>query len=192
MRIISGKLRGRDLGTVPSGVRPTSERVRESLFSVLGSLEGSCVLDLYAGTGALGLEAYSRGASRVVFVERSKRVVRGLRRRVSSLEIDANAGVEIIEGEAIRALHRLRDAGEAGFDLVFLDPPYEAGRNESAREAAIQALLETGLLAGGATVVVEGPKRHPLPPLPGVRVVDERCYGDSRLTWLQAVVANVE
>jgi len=86
----------------------------------------------------------------------------------------------------------LREADTAGFDLAFLDPPYEAGRNESARETAIEGLFEAGLLAPGATVVVEGPKRHPVPPLPGIRVVDERCYGETRLTWLRAVVTNVE
>jgi 16S rRNA (guanine966-N2)-methyltransferase len=88
MRIIAGRLRGRALGPVPEGVRPTADRVRESLFSVLGSVEGLRVLDLCAGTGALGIEAYSRGASEVVWVERSRTVARALSARLADLGIE--------------------------------------------------------------------------------------------------------
>ena len=185
MRIISGHLRGRDLGRVPDGVRPTTDRVRESLFSSLGALEGCAVLGLFAGTGALGLEAYSRGADRVVFVERSKGVARALRKRLQRLGLAEEERLRLVVADARRALKRLAEAGEAGFDLVFVDPPYVEG-GESEREPILEALFTSGLLDSEAMVVVEGPTRHPLRPLPGIRVVDERRYGDSLLTWLTA------
>lgn len=185
MRIISGHLRGRDLGRVPDGVRPTTDRVRESLFSSLGPLEGCAVLDLFAGTGALGLEAYSRGADRVVFVERAKSVARALQKRLQRLGLAEEEKLRLVVTDARRALKRLAEAGEGGFDLVFVDPPYVEG-GESEREPILEALFTSGLLDSEATVVVEGPTRHPLRPLPGIRVVDERRYGDSLLTWLTA------
>lgn len=185
MRIISGHLRGRELGRVPEGVRPTTDRVRESLFSSLGPLEGSVVLDLFAGTGALGLEAYSRGAERVVFVERAKSVARALQRRLHGLGLADEDALRLLVTDARRALKRLAEAGESGFDLVFVDPPYVEG-GESEREPILEALFASGLLDSEATVVVEGPTRHPLLPLPGIRVVDERRYGDTLLTWLTA------
>lgn len=196
MRIIAGRLRGRDLGSVPRGVRPTTDRVRESLFSSLGSLEDCAVLDLFAGTGALGLESFSRGARQVVFVERSKRVSRSLKKSLAALDLDGElaAGEEIrlLEEEALRAIRRLEAEGNQSFDLVFVDPPYQEGKSESAREPAVEAIFASGLLNPQATVVVEGPTRHPLSPLPGVRVVDERRYGDTTLTWLARPAAAQE
>ena len=183
MRIISGHLRGRDLGRVPDGVRPTTDRVRESLFSSLGGLEGCRVLDLFAGTGALGLEAYSRGAERVLFVERSKGVARALQKRLSMLGLEDDEALHLVVSDARRALRRLADGGETPFDLAFVDPPYVEG-GESEREPVLEALFGSELLGPQAMVVVEGPTRHPLRPLPGIRVVDERRYGDTLLTWL--------
>ena len=183
MRIISGQLRGRELGSVPKGVRPTTDRVRESLFSSLGSVDGCAVLDLFAGTGALGLEAYSRGAERVVFVERSKGVARALQKRLAHLGLERDDALRLVVTDAQRAIRRLAETNEAAFDLVFVDPPYVEG-GESEREPILEALFSTELLSSEAMVVVEGPTRHPLPPLPGVRVVDERRYGDTLLTWL--------
>jgi len=179
MRIIAGSLGGRDLGRVPEGVRPTSDRVRESLFAALGSVEDCRVLDLFAGTGALGLEAFSRGARSVLFVDRSRPVVQALRRRLKRLGLEGRPEIRVQQLEAGRAIRRLAEAG-AGFDLVFVDPPY-AGEE---REETLEALFASGILEPEATVVVEGPKRHPLPALPGVRVVDERRYGETLLSWL--------
>lgn len=141
------------------------------------------MLDLFAGTGALGLEAYSRGAERVVFVERSKGVARALQRRLSTLGLEGDEALRLVITDARRALKRLTDGGETPFDLAFVDPPYVEG-GESEREPILEALFGSGLLAPEATVVVEGPTRHPLRPLPGIRVVDERRYGDTLLTWL--------
>ena len=184
MRIISGTLRGRDLGAVPPGVRPTTDRVRESLFAALGALDEARVLDLFAGTGALGLEAHSRGASHVVLVERSRRVFRALERRLDALGLADAPGLSTMQCDAERALRRLADAASEPFDLVFLDPPYHEAKTASAREPTLAALLASGLLAPQAMVVVEGPTRHPLDPVPGARVIDERRYGDTLLTWL--------
>lgn len=182
MRIISGRFRGRDLGSVPEGVRPTSDRVRESLFSTLGSVDGVRVLDLFAGTGALGLESLSRGAKRVVFVERSRRIARDLKGRLELLGLDDPGEVRLMTLEANRAIRRLEHEASERFDLVFLDPPYEKGDCAG----TLAALFAGRMLAENARVVVEGPKRHPLPPLPGIRVLDERDYGDTKLTWLEA------
>jgi 16S rRNA (guanine(966)-N(2))-methyltransferase RsmD len=181
MRIIAGSLRGRDLGAVPDGVRPTSDRIRESLFSSLGDVGGLQVLDLFAGTGALGLEAFSRGAASVTFVERSKRVGRELTKKLSRFHLEDEKAIRVLAMEATRAIRRL-EADQSTFDLVFVDPPY-AG---DARETTLAALFGSSVLSPEATVVVEGPKRHPLPPLPGVRLLQERRYGDTLLTWLAA------
>ncbi len=187
MRIICGRLRGRDLGRVPPGVRPTTDLVRESLFSALGSLEDVRVLDLFAGTGALGLEAYSRGAASVVFVERSGRVAHALRRRLETLSLTEEAGLSLLVCGADVALRRMVEQSAGPFDLAFVDPPYETDRPASEREGTVAALLASGLLSPGARVVVEGPTRHPLAPVPGARVTQERRYGDTLLTWLEPV-----
>jgi len=182
MRIIGGELGGRDLGAVPHGVRPTSDRVRESLFSTLGNIEGLRVLDLFAGSGALGLEAFSRGAESVVFVERSRRVSRELARRLDRLGLADSERIAIRTMEAQKAIRRLQVESSMRFDLVFLDPPYAQGE----REPTLELLFSSGLLNDAATVVVEGPKRHPLAALSGARVLDERHYGDTTLTWLES------
>jgi 16S rRNA (guanine966-N2)-methyltransferase len=185
MRVISGRLRGRDLGAVPDGVRPTSDRVRESLFSILGSIDGKRVLDLFAGTGALGLEAYSRGASEVVFVERSRKIAHALRKRLRSLDLDdSSEDLTLMSMDAEKALRVLSRATEedraAAFDLVFMDPPYAEGD----RVGTLEALFAARLLSTDGVVVVEGPKRHPLPAVVGGRVLEERIYGETVLTWL--------
>jgi 16S rRNA (guanine966-N2)-methyltransferase len=182
MRIIAGRFGGRDLGSVPEGVRPTSDRVRESLFSVLGPVDGMRVLDLFAGTGALGFEALSRGAESVVFVDLSRRVVRGLRERSKLLGLDEPGDVRILGLDAKKAIARMNTTDQQGFDLVFLDAPYEKGD----RVGTLEALFSAGILSDDARVVVEGPKRHPLPALSGARVLDVRDYGDTKLTWLES------
>jgi 16S rRNA (guanine966-N2)-methyltransferase len=161
-------------------VRPTADRVRESLFSVLGSDVGARVLDLCAGTGALGLEAYSRGAEVVVWVEQSRPVARALVERLARLGLAEEPGLEVVVADARRALRRLALAGTPPFDLVFFDPPYAA----SDRDAILEALFASPLVGTATRVVVEGSKRHPLPAIAGARSVDERRYGDTVVTWL--------
>lgn len=178
--MISGSLRGRDLGPVPDGVRPTSDRVRESLFSILGSVEGLNVLDLFAGTGALGLEALSRGASGAVFVDRSRRVAQAFRQRLRSLGLVDDDRVRLLVLDAEKAIRRLGAESAGSFDLVFVDPPYEEGD----RAGTLTALFSSPILSEDAVVVVEGPGRHPVSPVAGARILEERRYGDTTLTWL--------
>jgi 16S rRNA (guanine(966)-N(2))-methyltransferase RsmD len=138
------------------------------------------VLDLFAGTGALGLEAFSRGAEHVVFVERSRRVARDLRARLERFGLGDSDALRILAIEAGKAIARLSKEGAPRFDLVFIDAPYASGD----RVGTLEALLASDLLATDAMLVVEGPKRHPVPPVAGVTVVEEHDYGESRLTWL--------
>jgi 16S rRNA (guanine966-N2)-methyltransferase len=177
MRVTGGRLGGRRLVAPPSGVRPTADRVREALFARLSDLDGVCVLDLYAGTGALGIEALSRGAERVVFVERSNASLSALRRNLRTLELDAHA--RVVRADVRSALRRL--AGEGlRFDLVLADPPYE----DRELGAPLSLLVSGGLLAPGATVVVERSRRHPLPAVEGLVSQGSRRYGDTELEWL--------
>jgi 16S rRNA (guanine966-N2)-methyltransferase len=179
LRVTGGTLRSRRLRAPPRGVRPTSDRVRESLFAVLGDLSGSRVLDLYAGTGALGIEALSRGAEAVDFVERAPASLSALRANLESLGLAAST--RVVRADVRAGLRRLAREGRR-YDLVLLDPPYGAG----AADAALAGLAESGLLAPGATVVVETARRHPVVAVPGLAVVDARSYGDTLVTRLVA------
>jgi 16S rRNA (guanine(966)-N(2))-methyltransferase RsmD len=163
-------------------LRPTSDRVREALFARLGDLDGMTVLDLYAGTGALGAEALSRGADGVVFVERAPRCLAVLRANRTALGIERVS--RVIADDAARAVRRLGRSGER-FDLLLLDPPYASG--ELGR--ALAAVCESGVLAERAMVVVEHGKRHALPAVTGLVVLDTRRYGDTVITRLTAAEA---
>nr|PZN79328.1 MAG: 16S rRNA (guanine(966)-N(2))-methyltransferase RsmD [Pseudomonadota bacterium] len=157
LRIIGGTWRGRRLRFPPlPEIRPTPDRVRETLFNWLGTrIVGARCLDLFAGSGALGLEALSRGAARVVFVEREPAAVRELRTRL------AEWGASGARVEQTDALRFVGGPGEA-FDVVFLDPPFGTDLLGRAAER-----LEThGWLAPGALIYVEAPAREPLPALP--------------------------
>jgi 16S rRNA (guanine966-N2)-methyltransferase len=175
VRITGGRLSGRRL-TVPAGdVRPTADRVRESLFARLGDLSGARVLDLFAGSGALGFEALSRGAAFVVFADHAPGALAAVRRNAEALGV-ADA-VELQRGDAVAVLRRI--AGTVPFDLVFLDPPYASDRLGE----ALAELVASRLLAPEALVVAEADRRHPPPAVPGLAVVDERRYGDTSITW---------
>jgi 16S rRNA (guanine966-N2)-methyltransferase len=176
MRVIAGRLGGRRL-TAPRGrasTRPTSDRVREALFSMLGGLEGTAVLDLFAGTGALGIEALSRGAERVLFVERDPAAIRALTANLGQLAL-ARPEAEVRSTDALAALRTARKLGET-YDLVFVDPPY--GQTRELR-GELSALLP-GLLTPGARVVVESDRRAPAE-LPW-EVARQRRYGDTTIT----------
>lgn len=174
MRVIAGRLGGRRL-QAPAGrtTRPTSDRVREAVFAMLGSVEDARVLDLFAGTGALGIEALSRGAWSVVFVERDADALRVLRANIAALGIDAQAA-QVRRADALQAL-RAASAAQETYDLVFIDPPYarlrEAGHQVQGAGSAPpsgdrwqQELPEMllSLLSLGARVVVESDRRAPL------------------------------
>jgi 16S rRNA (guanine966-N2)-methyltransferase len=148
--------------------------VREALFSMLGPLDGASVLDLFAGTGALGIEALSRGAGKALFVERDAAAVAALRGNLAQLELaESHARVEV--GDALSALRSARRAGET-YDLVFVDPPYGQLRDF---QRELSALLPT-VLVPGARVVVESDRRAPAE-LP-LGVAQRRRYGDTTIT----------
>jgi 16S rRNA (guanine966-N2)-methyltransferase len=185
MRVIAGRLGGRRL-KAPRGrvTRPTSDRVREALFAMLGGVEGASVLDLFAGTGALGIEALSRGADRAVFVERDASVVRVLSGNLAALGIAPEVS-EVRRADALEALHSARARKET-YDLVFIDPPYGRARpTPSASTIAdrwgpeLSAILPS-LLSPGARVVVESDRRAPLEL--DVALERRRLYGDTSIT----------
>jgi 16S rRNA (guanine966-N2)-methyltransferase len=175
MRVIAGALGGRRL-RAPAGraTRPTSDRVREALFSMLGELGGARVLDLFAGSGALGIEALSRGAEHAVFVERDSAAAAVLRENLRALRVGPERA-EVRRGDALAALRHASASGET-YDLLFIDPPYGEAGTWSPRLAA--SLPE--LLAPGARVVAESDRRLPLEL--GLPVETERRYGDTSIT----------
>ncbi|WP_299816919.1 16S rRNA (guanine(966)-N(2))-methyltransferase RsmD [uncultured Jannaschia sp.] len=180
MRIVGGRWRGRRLASVGKGdaaahLRPTTDRVRESIFNLLvnggyaDAFDGAAVLDVFAGTGALGLEALSRGAARATFVERGRAALALLRENVALLEAEAR----------IVARDARRPGPGTPHDLVFLDPPYGQGLGE----AAMAALRAGGWIAPEALVVWE--EGRP-PVVEGLAVLDQRRYGDTIVTLARA------
>jgi 16S rRNA (guanine966-N2)-methyltransferase len=180
VRVIAGRYGGRRL-KAPRGrtTRPTSDRVREALFSLLGDVDGATVLDLFAGTGALGIEALSRGAARAVFVERDPAAVRALQANLNALELREPAA-EVRRAEALLALRTARERRET-YDLLFVDPPYGDAR---AWEGKLSVALAP-LLAPAGRVVVESDRRMPLAldvRHEGLEIEQERRYGDTSIT----------
>jgi 16S rRNA (guanine966-N2)-methyltransferase len=176
MRVIAGALGGRSL-VAPKGhaTRPTSDRVREALFSVLGDVKGTSVLDLYAGTGALGIEALSRGASRAVFVENGRPALEALRRNLDTLDLHASSVV--LSTPVLRAVRGLSSRGP--FDLVFVDPPYA---NLAEAVQALEQLVDQHLCSDEARVVLEHASRDAGPDLKGLTRQATRRYGDTSLS----------
>ncbi|MGI8597444.1 MAG: 16S rRNA (guanine(966)-N(2))-methyltransferase RsmD [Thermoleophilaceae bacterium] len=173
MRIVAGRLGGRRLKAPPGPrTRPTSDRVREALFSILGPVEGARTLDLYAGSGALGIEALSRGAAEAVFVDRDRRAVAAIEANLEALEIEA----PVLCADAADYLAGRRAAAVPGpFELVFADPPYSSA---AAAAGALSALLPA-VLSEDARIVTESDNRAPLElDLP---LVTARRYGDTRI-----------
>lgn len=183
MRIIAGKHRGRGIG-VPAGVdiRPTADRARQAVFDVLAHhpetagrlLAGAIVLDAFAGTGAMGLEALSRGAERAVFIDNATAALACIRANVKAL------------GEIARAAALLGDAtrpprAQTPVTLAFLDPPYGMGL----AEAALEALAAEGWFAPGAVIVVEQEARDEMEPPAGFTGFDARRYGRARFLFLR-------
>jgi 16S rRNA (guanine966-N2)-methyltransferase len=169
MRVIAGALRGRRI-IAPRGreIRPTSDRVREALFSILGSVQGARVLDLFAGSGALAIEALSRGAASATMVDSAPAAIAAIRRNLEALSLPAC----VHRGDALAFLERARERARQ-YDLVFLDPPY---RHAAALGLRLGEPL-TAVLCAEARVVLESDRRAPAPlALP---LLDERRYGDT-------------
>jgi 16S rRNA (guanine966-N2)-methyltransferase len=184
MRIVAGRHKGRRLLAPPGkAVRPTGERAREALFDILshgdfaaGGLPFAqkAVLDAFAGTGAFGLEALSRGAAAAIFIEQDPDALKALRRNVAAL--GESAHVEIVPGDASRPPRASRACA-----LVFLDPPYRSGL----AAPALSALAAAGWLAPHAIAIVEIAAREPFVPPVRFAIVDERRYGAARLVFLR-------
>jgi 16S rRNA (guanine966-N2)-methyltransferase len=171
LRIVAGEWRGRRIAVPPGQVRPTPDRVREAWMSiVLAWLDGARVLDLCAGSGALGLEALSRGATRADFVEREAGVIVVLRRNIATLGAEARAHVH--RGDAVRFVAK---AAGSRWDVAFADPPYA--------DPTAERLAERWIREPFATIFgVEHPASRALPdPVPG-QAVDRRAYGDTAIT----------
>ena len=179
-RISGGQHRGRSIKAPTfGGLRPTSERVRAAVFSIIGpdAVEGKRVLDLYAGTGALGIDALSRGAAWVDFVERDGRMCRAIRGLLKQLSMDESARVHT--GQVRKVLPRL----EGGYDLVFADPPYESGELVN----LLDDLEAPGLVADEATVVFEYRSNSgPIEPTGRFSHISDRKYGDTLVTITKA------
>ena len=186
-RIIAGEAKGRRLTVPKRGTRPTSDRVRESLFSAVSAhllkvginWTELSALDLYAGTGALGLEALSRGAHRVVLIERARAAGEVIEANINAVALP---GAQLLIGDVSVVIELL---GAPPFGLVFVDPPYEVGSPEI---TTVLMLLENkGLLAAGALVVVERPAGEGLAPLPASwQILQQRRHGDTTLWYGQA------
>jgi 16S rRNA (guanine966-N2)-methyltransferase len=182
MRVIAGSAKGRQLVRVPPGVRPVSDKAREGLFSSLGDLVVEArVLDLYAGTGALGIEALSRGAEEAVFVDTSTSSVAAIRANLDRTGFRDAA--RVVRTDAGRYLERT--GTDPGFDLVFLDPPYETLGHEV---GAVLARLDAGsVLRNGATVALSRASRTSNDVIPVNWAVAKRLsYGDSVITLFRA------
>ena len=176
--MIGGSIRGRKLrSTKGQRVRPTSSRAREAIFDILGHCQGLRVLDIFAGSGALGIEALSRGADFAVFVDRSSSAVRMIRQNLHECGLDLRS--RVIQGEAGRILRKLAASGER-FSLILIDPPYKKG----AVEKSLEVIAETGILAPGSMVVAEHHFSESMEHnIKGLERIDQRRYGDTAITF---------
>jgi 16S rRNA (guanine966-N2)-methyltransferase len=176
MRIIAGTHRGRRIQAPPGlDTRPTSDRVRENVFNLVGPLDGAAVLDLYAGSGAMGLEALSRGAASATFVESDRDACRTINRNLDKLEL---GDAKVLCQDALTALRNDVRSGRR-YDLVLVDPPYR--RFSSLQNALIQYLPEV-VEPGGLLVVETSAKDEPELPLTRLK---SRRYGSARLTLFE-------
>lgn len=167
---------------IPKGlaVRPTAARVREAIFDILGQrCDGDRVLDLYAGTGALAIEAGTRGAAALVLVEQAPEALRAIRTNLERVGLSGQA--EILQADAVEAVRRLSGRGER-FDLILADPPYRRG--EVAR--VLDTLARHPLLADGGVIVVEhDPREGPPERVPALRCSDQRRYGQTSVSFFR-------
>lgn len=188
MRIVAGQFRGRTIdGPTWDGLRPTSDSLRETLFNVLGpSVLGARVLDAFAGTGAVGIEALSRGAAHVTLIDRDPRAIKLIEQNIARLSGggEANAATSrcaIIRGDFMTGITAAAATSDASFDLVFLDPPYELAELDAAIARA------GALIAPGGRVVVEhSRKREPVAVAPGLAKYRTLNAGDSALSFYTA------
>jgi len=176
MRIIAGAAKGRKLDAPKTGTRPMTGRARESMFSILSArIDGTTVLDLYAGSGSLGLEALSRGATHAVFVERDRAAGSMLRKNIDRVGL----------GGRVRMADVASFLGERSgvYDVVFVDPPYA---DDDQQVRSVLELIEPVLAPGGIVVVHRQARSETTPPQ-FLRTIDERRYGDAVVTMMERV-----
>jgi len=184
MRIISGTSKGRKLVTPKKySLRPTSDRVKESLFNILASeIEGKVVLDLFAGTGNLGIEALSRGARKVIFVEKGRQALRLIQANLNQFGLEDRS--EILPKDVNRAIGILKQRGEC-FDLILMDPPYERGLIQR----TLMKLNSHQIYHRDSILVIEHNRREPLPHiLDGWNLIRQQKIGDTLLSFLTVQV----
>ncbi len=180
MRIISGTSKGRKLVTPKSlSLRPTSDRVKESIFNILREeIEGRMVLDLFAGTGNLGIEALSRGAKKVIFVEKGRHALGLIQRNLGQIGLEGRS--EVLPVDVNRAIGILKQRGKI-FDLIFMDPPYEKGMIEK----TLMKLTSHRIYHKDSILVVEHHRRELLPPiLHGWNLIRQRQMGETVISFL--------
>src|SRR5262245_35281973 len=180
MRIIAGQFKSRRLkGTPPPGIRPTSDKLRETVFNILGpAVEGATFLDGCAGMGAMGLEAISRGAAEVYFVDQSRKSMRIIRENLESLDI--KEGFKLLEMDLLKALETLT----AQFDFAFIDPPYD---REDVHSGSLQRFGSRSLLTPDGILIIEHSKRTDLPDISGqIRKFRSLVQGDAALAFYRA------
>ena len=184
-RITAGSLRGFRVEVPDSeAVRPPLEMTRQAVFNILGQdLEGWTILDLFSGSGVMGIEALSRGAVRAVFVERDREAVKVLRANLAKTRTEDRA--DVVTGDAFKM--QRYTAGRSGIDAVFVDPPFDMIRSQGPKErivGLVRELFESGALAEGAVVIVRVPRGEELEPAPAnADLDDDRTYGHSRVLF---------
>lgn len=179
MRIVSGTFKGRRLASFRGmDIRPTSDKVREAIFNILPrEFPFKRVLDLFAGTGAMGLEALSRGALEATFVDSGVEAISLIRKNLESCGVQAR----VFKSDVAASLRQFSRKGEK-FDLIIIDPPYSS----TLLMEALEAIGSGGLLEAGGLIVAETTKRTPLGPVSeGLELVDERKYGDTAVYFLR-------
>lgn len=179
MRVISGEFRGRNLEQLEGmEIRPTSDRVKESLFNILGTRLMNCTfLDLFAGTGGIGIEAYSRGAAKVVFIDESAKSIKILKSNLDKLRISDN--IEVYNTDYLNAINKLAYDNKK-FDIIFIDPPYLKGyeRNALAQIAECKMLTDEGI------IIVEHDLKDKMPENIGdLKLARQKKYGNTMLSF---------
>ncbi len=179
MRVIAGELRGRKLQELEGmNIRPTSDRVKESLFNMLGTrVYDSEFLDLFAGTGGIGIEAYSRGAAKIVFIDESTKSIQVLKGNLEKLKVEQR--VEVYNTDYVNAIHKLSQEGR-GFDIIFVDPPYLKGFAQN----ALSHISDKGILKEEGMVIIEHDIQDDMPEAAGsLQLQRQKKYGNTMLSF---------
>jgi len=190
MRIVAGKYKSR-LIDMPKRVkiRPTQDRIREAIFNILGRrCVGARVLDLYSGSGALGIEALSRGAREAAFIDSNKKCIKAIKGNLSSLNIEYNIdhNYEVVQVDALRFIE-LCSAKELRFDLIFLDPPYHKGMAEK----TLIELDKCDIITCSGVVIAENFKKNKIPEsLNNLKLIRQNTYGDTMISFYNALKTN--